>query len=145
LQVIPLAIVLAAPYRDRHSIVVMGEPEVLRYPGLLLFAAGLLLMHWAENILGKQFSVYVRIRDDHQLVTGGVYRYLRHPRYLGIILFNAGISLIFRSWFALLLVAVLTLVLIWRIWEEEALMREEFGTDWDVYVHKSGRLIPFVY
>lgn len=43
------------------------------------------------------------------------------------------------------LVAALTLVLLWRIHDEESLMHQEFGADWDVYARKSWHLIPFVY
>jgi protein-S-isoprenylcysteine O-methyltransferase Ste14 len=145
LQVIPLAIVLVAPYSDRHSIAVLGEVGLLRYLGLVLFSLGFIGMHWAEASLEKQFSVYVTIQEDHKLVTDGPYRYLRHPRYLGIIIFTTGISLVFGSWLALILVAALTLALIWRIRAEEALMHQEFGADWEAYSQKSWRLIPFVY
>jgi protein-S-isoprenylcysteine O-methyltransferase Ste14 len=65
-------------------------------------------------------------------VTGGPYRY---PRYLGIIVFTTGISLVFRSWLAL----------IWRIRDEEALMQRSFGKDWEAYSRRSWRLIPLVY
>jgi protein-S-isoprenylcysteine O-methyltransferase Ste14 len=145
LQVIPLAIVIVAPYCDRRDIGVLGEIEIVRYLGLALFALGFLGMHWAEVFLDKQFSVYVTLQADHKLVTEGPYRHLRHPRYLGIIMFTAGISLVFRSWLSLLLVAALALVLIWRIQNEEALMHREFGRDWDAYTQRSWRLIPFVY
>jgi protein-S-isoprenylcysteine O-methyltransferase Ste14 len=145
LQVIPLAIVIVAPYCDPREIAVLGELDLLRYLGLALFAFGFLGMHWAEAFLDKQFSVYVTLQEDHELVTEGPYRYLRHPRYLGIIVFTAGISLVFRSWLALILVAALALVLIWRIQNEEALMHREFGTAWEAYSQRSWRLIPYVY
>jgi protein-S-isoprenylcysteine O-methyltransferase Ste14 len=145
LQVIPLAIVIVAPYCDRREIAVLGELDLLRYLGLALFTSGFLGMHWAEAFLDKQFSVYVTLQEDHKLVTEGPYRHLRHPRYLGIIIFTAGISLVFRSWLALILVAALALVLIWRIQNEEALMHREFGTDWEAYSQRSWRLIPYVY
>lgn len=145
LQVIPLAIVIAAPFSDRQGIAALGASEAMRYLGMALFALGFVGMHWAEASLDKQFSVYVMTQEDHKLVTEGLYRYLRHPRYLGIVLFTMGISLVFRSWLALLLVAALTLVLIWRIQNEEALMHREFGSEWEAYSRKSWRLIPFVY
>jgi len=145
LQVIPLALVIAAPYSDRNAIAVLGEFEVIRYLGLALFSLGFVGTHWAEASLDKQFSVYVTIQDDHKLVTDGPYRYIRHPRYLGIIAFTMGISLVFRSWLALIIVAALTLVLVWRIHGEEALMHQKFGKDWEAYCQKSWRLIPFVY
>lgn len=145
MQLISLAIVIVAPYSDRRAIAVLNEMAMVRYIGLVLFTLGFIMMHWAEASLGKQFSVYVTIQEDHKLVTDGPFRYLRHPRYLGIILFTTGISLVFRSWLALILVTVLTLVLLWRIYDEEALMHQEFGTDWETYCQRSWRLIPFVY
>jgi protein-S-isoprenylcysteine O-methyltransferase Ste14 len=145
LQVISLAIVIAAPYCDRRAIAVMGEAEIIRYIGLVLFVLGFIGMNWAEATLGKQFSVQVTIQDSHQLVTNGPYQYLRHPRYLGIIIFNIGISLVFHSWLALILVAGVTLVLIWRIHDEEMLMHQEFGADWEAYCQRSWRLIPYLY
>jgi len=96
LQLIPLAIVIAAPYSDRRAIAVLGQVDPIRYCGLVLFALGFLGMHWAEASLDKQFSVYVTLQEDHKLVTDGVYRYVRHPRYLGIVTFTTGISLVFR-------------------------------------------------
>jgi protein-S-isoprenylcysteine O-methyltransferase Ste14 len=95
--------------------------------------------------LGRQFSVQVTLQKDHRLVTGGPYQVLRHPRYLGIILFNVGIALIFHSWLALLLVAALALVLLWRIHDEEAFMQQAFGTQWEAYARQSWRLVPFIY
>jgi protein-S-isoprenylcysteine O-methyltransferase Ste14 len=145
LQVIPLAIVIAAPYSDRRDIAVLGGLEIVRYLGLGLFALSFITMNWAEASLGKQFSVQVTIQEDHKLVTDGLYGYLRHPRYLSIIMFNVGISLVYRSWLALILVAALTLVLLWRIYDEEAFMHQEFWTEWEAYSRRSWRLIPFVY
>jgi protein-S-isoprenylcysteine O-methyltransferase Ste14 len=78
-------------------------------------------------------------------VTDGPYRYLRHPRYFGIIVFAKGIALVFRSEVGLILVVALFLVLLWRIRDEETLMREEFGPEWEAYAQKSWGLIPFVY
>ena len=145
LQAIPLTLIIAAPYSDRRDIAALGEVEPLRYLGLALFTLGFVAMNWAEAALDKQFSVQVTIQENHRLVTSGPYRYLRHPRYLGIIVFVLGIALVFRSWLALVLVGALTVVLIWRIHDEEALMRQEFGAEWEAYSRRSWRLIPFVY
>jgi protein-S-isoprenylcysteine O-methyltransferase Ste14 len=145
LQLIPLAIVVIAPYCDHRAIFTINASEFIRYLGLGLFVLGMIGMHWAEARLDKQFSVQVTIQENHQLITDGPYRYIRHPRYMGIIIFISGIALIFRSWLALILVAALTIVLFWRIYDEEMLMRNQFGAAWDTYCRKSWRLIPFVY
>lgn len=145
LQLVPLGIVLAAPFSDRRAVGVLAESAVVRCAGLGLYAIGFIGMHWAEAFLDKQFSVEVAIQADHQLITSGPYRYLRHPRYLGIVLFTAGIALVFRSWMALILVAVLALVLLYRIHNEEVLMHQAFGAAWEAYAKRTWRLIPFVH
>ncbi len=145
LQVISLAVVIGAPYSDRWGVAALGEGNAIRYLGLVLFALGFTAMNWAEATLGKQFSVQVTIQEGHTLVTEGLYRYVRHPRYLGIIIYNVGLSLVYRSWLAVVLVAILTGVLLWRIQDEEVLMQREFGVEWQSYSTQSWRLIPFVY
>ncbi len=145
LQVIPLAIVAWAPFADRRSIAVLGDVPALRWAGVLAYAAGFLAMHRAEAHLGRLFSVQVALQRGHRLVTDGPYRLLRHPRYAGILLFLAGLSLLYRSWPALAGVAVVLLVLLWRIRDEEALMREQFGAEWDEYARRTSRLLPGLY
>ena len=102
-------------------------------------------MHLSQVHLGRLFSVQVAIQEGHLLVTDGPYRHVRHPRYLGVLLFLPGIALVFRSWVALALAAPILLVLLWRIADEEALMRTTFGADWDAYARRTWRLVPLVW
>ena len=136
---------VVGPWSDRHDFGALPDLAVWRGLGLLLYAGGFLLMHFSEAALGRQFSVEVQIQQSHRLVTDGLYRYLRHPRYLGILLFMPGIALTFRSWLGLLLAAAMVGVLLWRVHDEEALMQQEFGVEWTTYASKTRRLIPFVY
>jgi protein-S-isoprenylcysteine O-methyltransferase Ste14 len=145
MQALSFAIVLVGPYCDRRNLAVLGPAEVVRYLGLTTFALGFLMMHWIQAHLGKQFSLEVTVQENHRLVTDGPYRYLRHPRYLGIMVFAIGLALLFRSGVALLLAAAMTAVLLWRIHDEEALLSQEFGEEWQAYVRKSWRLIPHIY
>lgn len=144
LQMIPLAIVLAAPWGDRRGVGVLANHDVVRWAGVVLYLLGFAGMEWAEASLGRQFSVQVTVQEGHRLVTGGPYRYLRHPRYLGILGLAVGYALVFRSWLALALAAPLLAVLVWRIHDEEALMAREFGAEWAAYAARSWRLVPFV-
>jgi protein-S-isoprenylcysteine O-methyltransferase Ste14 len=145
LQLIPLAIVIIAPYSDRNAFGVLAAPDTVRYAGVILFSIGFAGMHWAEASLGRDFSVYVTTRDGHRLVTSGPYRHLRHPRYLGIVMFTLGIALTFDSWMAMIFVAAMIVVLVWRVGREEALMHQTFGAEWEEYSRKSWRLVPFIY
>lgn len=145
LQIIPILILILSAYSDSHKIATISENEIFRYLGLALFLSGFILMNWAEIILGNQFSVEVTIQENHQLIISGPYKYLRHPRYLGIILFAIGISFIFNSWSSLILVLLLIIVLLLRIKDEEELMNNQFGDEWLQYKNKSRRIIPFIY
>ena len=49
--------------------------------GLILLVFGIVIRWWAIWTLGKFFTSTVLIKDDHQLVRTGLYRYLRHPLY----------------------------------------------------------------
>ncbi len=145
LQMIPLAVVLAGPCCDRRGIAVLEAADAFRYLGLGMAVFGFALMQWAVVSLGRQFSVEITIQKDHRLVTDGIYRFLRHPRYLGVTLFFAGLSFVFRSGLCLLLVVALVPVLVWRIHDEENLLHQHFGTAWEAYARKTWRLIPLVY
>lgn len=145
LQVLSLAVVFFAPFDDRRGLLPLVASAFWRGFGLLLIAFGFTLMAWAEDALGKFFSIQVAIQQDHRLVDSGPYRRLRHPRYLGIILFNIGMALVFRSGLTLILSAALILVLLWRIRDEECLLRETFGQEWQEYRKRSWRLLPFIY
>ena len=144
-KIIVVVLLLFAPYCDRRAIAVFSGGEFVRCAGVLVFVAGYLLMLWSTRCLGKQFSVQVTLQADHKLVTDGPYRWARHPRYLGIATFFAGFSLVFRSWGALLLVAALAGVFLWRIHDEEVLLRETFRDEWDAYAGRTRRLVPWIH
>jgi len=97
--------------------------------GVILFALGHILMAWAQATLGDRFSIEVTIQQNHALVTKGLYRLVRHPRYLGMLMFTLGLVLVFRSGLGLVLVVAETLVLLWRIHDEEELLRQEFAAE----------------
>jgi len=145
LQIVPLFDILLSPFCDHHRIAVFDESGYIRLAGLLLSFAGFFIMNWSVMVLGKQFSVDVTIQEDHRLVTSGPYRYIRNPRYSGILLFLAGIPVVFLAWIPLILDFLLIFVLLWRIRDEEKLMQEEFGKEWEEYKTRTRSLIPCIY
>jgi protein-S-isoprenylcysteine O-methyltransferase Ste14 len=145
LQILSVAAVVVAPWGDGRGIGVLPAGDTGRYAGLVLFGVGYAVVIWATAVLGKQFSVQVTIQEGHRLVTEGPYRRVRHPRYAGIVMFLAGYALIFSSWPALVLAAGVGAVLAWRVHDEEVLLRAEFGGEWEAYVKRSKRIVPWVY
>jgi protein-S-isoprenylcysteine O-methyltransferase Ste14 len=131
-------------YTDRIDFWTFGG-EGLRWLGALLFIIGGVLRLWPVFVLGKRFSGLVAIQPGHTLVTDGIYRTLRNPSYLGLMVIAIGWALAFRSGVGLVLATLTLIPLIARINAEEALLRAEFGWEYEVYCGKSWRLIPGVY
>jgi protein-S-isoprenylcysteine O-methyltransferase Ste14 len=145
LQLFGLGMIVLGPWDDRHGVLALGGGSVLRCAGLMLFTLGMAVVLMAEVWLGRFFSIQVELKEGHQLITEGPYHYVRHPRYLGVILFHLGYSLVFLSGAGLLCAAGATVVLFWRIHDEEVLLRQEFGVKWEAYARTSRKLLPFIY
>jgi protein-S-isoprenylcysteine O-methyltransferase Ste14 len=64
---------------------------------------------------------------------------------LGIVALAIGLSLAFRSWIGLIAALVVFGILVLRIHDEEALLRREFGEEWEKYAQKSWRMIPGIF
>lgn len=113
--------------------------------GLLLFVAALALFHATHKALGRNWSVTLAVRAEHALVTGGVYRFVRHPLYTAFWMWAIAQALTLQNWVAgpagIIGFGLLYLL---RVGREEALMRETFGTAWDDYAARTPRVIPFL-
>ncbi|QHF38730.1 isoprenylcysteine carboxyl methyltransferase [Pseudomonas sp. S34] len=131
-------------YTDRIDFWTFGG-EGVRWLGALLFIVSGALRLWPVFVLGKRFSGLVAIQPDHRLVTEGIYRNLRNPSYLGMMVIGIGWALAFRSGVGLILVALTLIPLIARIHSEEALLRAQFGSEYEAYCARSWRLIPGLY
>jgi protein-S-isoprenylcysteine O-methyltransferase Ste14 len=122
---------------------IFGRAHWLRLAGLLILAAGLVI-RWAAILnLGSAFSANVAIRDAQRMRTTGLYRYVRHPSYLGLALIFLAIGVYSRNWVSLGIVVVLPmLTLLYRIRVEEAALREAFGDEYIAYSRTTRRLVP---
>jgi protein-S-isoprenylcysteine O-methyltransferase Ste14 len=132
-------------YTDRNDFWTIDGGTV-RWLGVILFALGAALRLWPVYILGNRFSGLVAIQPGHALVTTGIYRLIRHPSYLGLLISSFGWALAFRSGIGVLLAVLLVPPLIARIQAEERLLRSQFCAEYDAYrARTSSRLIPGLY
>ncbi len=139
-----LAIAILPPFTDRVDFLTV-DGDAVRWLGVALFAAGGVLRLWPVFTLGRRFSGLVAIQPGHRLVTTGIYRSLRNPSYLGMLVNTVGWGLAFRSIVGLLLAALLVPPLVARIHAEERLLHAQFGTEYDEYCGRTCRLIPGIY
>src|SRR5512132_4725248 len=109
-------------YTDRTDFWTL-DGDAIRWLGVVLFAAGGALRIWPVFVLGRRFSGLVAIQPGHTLVTTGIYRIIRHPSYLGLLVNSLGWALAFRSGVGVLLTALLIPPLLARIHAEETLLR----------------------
>jgi protein-S-isoprenylcysteine O-methyltransferase Ste14 len=121
------------------------DGDTIRWVGVALFIVGGALRIWPVFVLGHRFSGLVAIQPGHTLVTGGVYRVIRHPSYLGLLVNSLGWAFAFRSGVGLLLTALTVPPLVARIRAEEALLHTHFRGEYDVYRSRTWRLIPGLY
>jgi protein-S-isoprenylcysteine O-methyltransferase Ste14 len=131
-------------YTDRTELWTL-DGDTVRWLGVGLFAAGGVLRIWPVFVLGRRFSGLVAIQPGHTLVTTGIYRVIRHPSYLGLLVNSVGWALTFRSAVGVLLTALMVLPLLARIRAEETLLRTQFGAEYDAYRARTSRLIPGLY
>jgi protein-S-isoprenylcysteine O-methyltransferase Ste14 len=105
-----------------------------------------LAIRWtAIRMLGKAFSANVAIRGDQRLNTRGIYGWVRHPSYLGLLLVFVAIGLHSRHWLGLVVMLAPTAALIYRIHVEEIALREAFGPEYAAYSQRTKRLVPGIY
>jgi protein-S-isoprenylcysteine O-methyltransferase Ste14 len=121
------------------------DGDTVRWIGVVLFAAGGALRLWPVFVLGHRFSGLVAIQPGHTLVTTGIYSVIRHPSYLGLLVNALGWALAFRSTVGVLLAALLIPPLLARMRSEEALLRSQFGGEYESYCARTSRLIPGLY
>jgi protein-S-isoprenylcysteine O-methyltransferase Ste14 len=121
------------------------DGDIVRWIGVALFAIGGALRIWPVFVLGHRFSGLVAIQPGHTLVTTGVYGVIRHPSYLGLLVNALGWALAFRSGIGVLLVALIAIPLVARMNAEDALLRSQFGGEYDAYSARTSRMIPGVY
>lgn len=114
--------------------------------GLTLMWAGIALRTWAIVALGAFFKLTVVVREDHKVIDGGPYRWLRHPSYLGVVLTLCGIGVIGGSWLGMLIMFVVPLTAFAvRIHIEERALLRALGDDYAAYSRRTARLFPGLY
>lgn len=118
---------------------------VLMAVGVGMIFLGLIIRIVAIGTLKKNFSNRLHIREGHTLVTNGIYHWIRHPAYLGLILIVLGIPVLLSSVLGLLVMLLVVPLLLHRIKLEEAMLIGKFGTEYEDYMKATKRLIPFVY
>jgi protein-S-isoprenylcysteine O-methyltransferase Ste14 len=113
--------------------------------GVIALCGALFLFYRSHADLGRNWSISLQIRNEHRLVTTGIYRLVRHPMYSSFFLLAVAQILLLPNWFAgaagLVGVGILYA---FRVRQEERMMVERFGADYQEYMAHTARLIPWI-
>jgi protein-S-isoprenylcysteine O-methyltransferase Ste14 len=142
LVLVPLLTPMLSAWSERAGVWPLPGGALLRWSGVALAGAGLLLRVLAMQRLGARFSPLVELQPGHVLEGGGVYAWMRHPGYAGACLSNLGAVLAFGSAVTLPLVAVMALATLARVAREESALEAVFGDEYRRYRARVGRWGP---
>lgn len=116
--------------------------QEFKHAGEVITIAAMTLYVAARRALGRNFIGGVGLYQDHQLITGGPYRYVRNPIYMAYLLVGLGVSLQMQNLFLLFCMTIVYLVLMRRAPYEEKLLQDRFGDSYTKYLAQTGRFLP---
>ena len=142
LFLVPLFYVLT----DNPHFATYSFSPIAAWLGTLILVASMALLYRTHRDLGRLWSISLEIRDQHKLVTHGIYEKLRHPMYSSFWLWAISQAFLLPNWIAggagLVGFGILFFV---RVGHEERMMLETFGDDYRAYMARTYRLIPGIY
>ena len=114
--------------------------------GILCLVAGLWLFYRSHADLGTNWSITLQVREQHRLITRGVYRRIRHPMYAALLLYGVGQTLALPNWIAgPSYVVAFGILYAFRVGAEERMMLAQFGDDYAAYMTRTKRLVPGIW
>lgn len=126
-------------YRQLYS-----QGAVAFWVGAGITVAGLAFAVWARLHIGRNWSRSVTLKEDHELITSGPYRLVRHPIYTGILTGTVGSAIALAQVRGVISVVTIAILMWLKLRREERFMREHFGQRYDTYAQRVAALVPFV-
>lgn len=97
----------------------------------------------SRRALGKYYSY--GLKPPEKLIKHGIYKHIRHPLYLAMLLYTAGIPLTFSSVYGFMLTLGFISFIMYRIKIEDKMLIEKFEDEYREYMKKTKKLIPYIY
>jgi len=123
----------------------IGSEVHYLYLGILISVVGVIIGILAINTHKPgNFNIRPDIKESCELVTDGIYAYVRHPMYLSVLTMMLGILLLYLSVYEVVLYALLVGVMLTKLFYEESLWRCH-SDEYEAYKKSTKRLIPFIF
>lgn len=124
---------------------ITGTTLVTGITGAILTITGLIIAIVARRTLADNWSAVPELKKQHSLVTSGIYSYIRHPIYTGMLCMGFGTLLVYPVVQAAAFCLILLIMFLSRIPREERLMSKTFPKEYPSYRKRTKALIPFIY
>lgn len=120
------------------------EYNSIRYIGLAVYLIFSWVQIWAFKTLGENYSQDILIKKNHQLVTRGPFRIIRHPQYMSQILLDLGGAAATLSYIVAPIAVIQIPFILLRASVEDKLLAKHLGNEFSSYKKKSGFVLPFI-
>ncbi len=134
-----LLIILAGPLTAIYGVWEMPTNKIATIiAGMLIFLIG--------TFVYFKWEIFWERTYKGQLVTDGIFQYIRHPHYTSLLIVGFGLAFFFFSLFALLIAVIAIPIMIWSIVDEEKLLIKQYGNEYKKYMEKvPWRMIPKIF
>ncbi len=136
-----LQILLLAAYVPEFSWFCLTIPEKAAIVNLILAGAGIIIIIISLLQLNKNLTIFPTPRKDGELITSGLFSYMRHPIYSGILITTFFYALYSNSGYRLIIFVLLTILFYFKTEYEERALLKKFP-DYESYRASTGRFFP---
>jgi protein-S-isoprenylcysteine O-methyltransferase Ste14 len=112
---------------------------------MILLIGGVTIAIRARRTLAGNWSNAVALKKNHELITSGLYQYVRHPIYTGMLLMFLGTALSFGTLGAMIGFLIILIGILFKLKQEEILMTKHFAQEYTSYKKRTKTLIPFLW
>jgi protein-S-isoprenylcysteine O-methyltransferase len=131
---------LAEPF----NLSIIPHTDALLLGAVILCIVGLAFCFWARAVLGRNWSGTITLKEDHELIVRGPYRFVRHPIYTGLLTMALATAIQqgrLGGFLGFLLIAASFLI---KSTHEEAVMLKQFPDRYPAYRERVRRIVPFI-
>lgn len=112
--------------------------------GLVFCILGAIIACWSRYKLGRNWSLSVQKKENHELIQSGIYKIVRHPIYTGLLLLFFGNTIIVGDYRGIIAVLIVFISFWLKLTKEEKLLTENFGSQYIEYRKRTKALIPYI-
>ena len=118
-------------------------PETVSIVGIVIYAISMYLFWKSHHDLGQNWSPSLEVRAEHRLITNGIYKSIRHPMYSSVWLWCLAQALLLPNYIAGFAGIIgFGILYFLRVSNEEKMMLDQFGDDYQSYMQSTGRVLP---